>query len=106
MGPLAIVCISPDHILRRLGLTVIAPGRGLMLALVSVPKFTVLPLLHKLLQLPLPYQLLYLLFEVSTIFYVMAMILVKSAVLILITDVRRRVQWSRPFKVVFVLNLR
>ena len=62
--------------------------RGLMLTLVVVSELVILIFLHVLLQSPLPYQLLYLLFQIPTIFCVVAMIFVKSAILVLIADVR------------------
>ena len=62
--------------------------RGFMLTPMVVSELVILIFLHVLLQFPLPYQLLYLLFQIPTIFYVVAMIFVKSAKLVLIADVR------------------
>ena len=56
-----------------------------MLVIVITPGSAGVPLLHKFLQLPFPNELLYLLFQVSAIFFIMVVIFVKTAVLLLVT---------------------
>ena len=58
-----------------------------VLTLVVIPGFAGVSLLHKLLQLPFSYKLLYLLLQVSAVLYVMLVIFVEMVVFSLVTRV-------------------
>ena len=59
-----------------------------MLLLVITSRSTGFPFLHKLLQLPLPDELFFLLLQVSTIFSVMVVVFVEMAIFLLVTHIR------------------
>ena len=67
--------------------TIVTPWSKFTLILVAPFEAAVLSLLHIFLEFPFLYQLFYLLFQVPTILRVMAMILVETTILVLITDV-------------------
>ena len=60
---------------------------GLCVDLVVIPGFAGVSLLHKLLQLPFSYKLLYLLLQVSAVLYVMPVIFVEMVVFSFVTRV-------------------
>ena len=67
-----------------MGRMVLVPRGSFTLVLVIVPRFVGLSFLYKFLQHPFSYEFLYLLLQVSIIFYVVAMILVETAVFLLV----------------------
>ena len=87
------------------GHAIFVPLRDFVLTFVIIPRSTRISLFHESLQLFFWYELFYLLLQVSAVFCVMPMIFVETAVFSLVMHVRRQVQWSRPFEVMFVLNL-
>ena len=58
-----------------------------VLTLVVIPGFAGVSFLHKLLQLPLPDELFFLLLQVSTIFSVIAMVFVEEAIFSLVAHI-------------------
>ena len=70
------------------GRVVLVPRNSFMLLLVITSRSTGCPFLHKLLQLPLLDELFFLLLQVSTIFSVMVVVFVETAIFLLVTHIR------------------
>ena len=68
-----------------MGRMVFVPRGSFALVLVIVPGSAGLSLLYKFLQLSFSYEFLYLLLQVSVIFYVVAVIFVEMVVFLLVT---------------------
>ena len=66
---------------------IVTPRSKFTLILVAPLEVAALSLLHISLEFPFLYQLFYLLLQVPTILYVMAMILVETTILVLIANV-------------------
>ena len=71
----------------KIGRVVFVPQRSFVFVLIIIPGSAVVSLLYKFLQIPFSYELLYLLLQVSAIFCVVAMILVKTTIFLLVTHI-------------------
>ena len=71
----------------KIGCVVFVPQRSFVFVLIIIPGSAGVSLLYKFLQIPFSYELLYLLLQVSTIFCVVAVILVKTTIFLLDTHI-------------------
>ena len=71
----------------KIGRVVFVPQRSFVFVLIIIPGSAVVSLLYKFLQIPFSYELLYLLLQVSAIFCVVVVILVKTTIFLLVTHI-------------------
>ena len=71
----------------KIGRVVFVLQESFVFVLIIIPGYTRVSLLYKFLQIPFSYELLYLLLQVSAIFCVVAVILMKTTIFLLVTHI-------------------